>query len=76
MKKYKHILKNREESKKHNSYWMSILYSYYLSGINFDDPSNYEKILKGFTTEDIKEAAIAFFKEADVVDIIFTPEKE
>ncbi|MBN1388986.1 MAG: insulinase family protein [Bacteroidales bacterium] len=69
------ILKNREESKQHNSYWMSVLYTYYLSGINYNDPANYEEILKGFTPEDIKEAAIAFFKDADVVDIIFTPEQ-
>ncbi len=70
------ILKNREESKLHNSYWMSILYTYYLSGINYNDPSNYEEILKAFTTDDIKEAAIAFFKDADVVDIIFKPEQD
>lgn len=70
------ILKNREESKQHNSYWMSVLYTYYLSGINYNDPANYEDILKGLTTEDIKEAATAFFKDADAVDIIFTPEEE
>ena len=70
------ILKNREESQQHNSYWMSVLYTYYLSGINYNDPANYEEILKGFTPEDIKEAARAFFKDADVVDIIFKPEEE
>ena len=69
------ILKNREESKQHNSYWMSALYTYYLSGINYHDPANYEDILNGFTTEDIKEAARAFFKDADIVDIVFTPEQ-
>ncbi len=70
------ILKNRQESRQHNSYWSSALYTYYLSGINYDDPSNYEDILKGFSSEDIRAAANAFFKDADVIDIIFKPEEE
>lgn len=70
------ILKNREESKQHNSYWMSVLYTYYMSGINYNDPANYEDLLKGFTAEDIRKAAVAFFKDADVVDIVFMPEGE
>ncbi|MDZ7738892.1 MAG: hypothetical protein U5K32_07490 [Bacteroidales bacterium] len=68
-------LKNREESKQHNAYWMSSLYTYYLSGINYHDPSNFEDILKDFTAEDIREAAIAIFGDADLVDIIFAPGK-
>ncbi|MFO7852258.1 MAG: M16 family metallopeptidase [Bacteroidota bacterium] len=75
-KAVKNILKNREESKQHNSYWMSTLYTYYLSGINYHDPANYEDILNGFTVEDIREAAAALFRDADVVDIVFTPEEE
>ncbi|MEE4214799.1 MAG: insulinase family protein, partial [Bacteroidales bacterium] len=67
------ILKNREESRQHNSYWLSTLYTYYMSGINYNDPANYEEILKGFTGEDIREAASSFFKDADVVDIVFKP---
>jgi len=70
------ILKNREESQQHNSYWMSALYTYYMSGINYDDPANYEDILKGFTAEDIRKAAVAFFKDADVVDIVFKSEED
>ncbi len=67
------VLKNREESKQHNSYWTSSLYTYYLSGINYHDPSNFEDILKEFTAEDIREAAKAFFSDADLVDIVFAP---
>ncbi|MGM0464756.1 MAG: M16 family metallopeptidase, partial [Bacteroidota bacterium] len=67
------VLKNREESKQHNSYWMTSLYTYYLSGINYHDPSNFEDILKTFTADDIREAAEAFFGDADLVDIIFVP---
>ena len=74
-KAVKNILKNREESKQHNSYWMSTLYTWYLSGINYHDPANYEDILNSFTTDDIREAARAFFKDADIIDIVFKPEE-
>ncbi|MCD4769407.1 MAG: insulinase family protein [Bacteroidales bacterium] len=67
------IIKNREESKQHNSYWLSTLYSYYFSGIDYNDPANYEDIVKGFTIEDIMIVAGKFFKEADVIDLVFKP---
>ncbi len=67
------IIKTREESKQHNSYWLSTLYSYYYSGIDYNDPANYEDILKGFTIEDIRSVAGKFFKDADVIDLVFKP---
>jgi zinc protease len=67
------ILKNREEDKLHNAYWSSTLSRYYSYGINFDDPANYENILKSFTVKDIKKIAGKMFKKADVVDLIFKP---
>jgi zinc protease len=67
------ILKTREESKKHNSYWSTTLSRYYSYGINSDDPKNYEDILKSFTVNDIKKIAGKMFKKADVVDLIFKP---
>jgi zinc protease len=68
------ILKTREESKLHNSYWMSILNNYYSNGIDANDPKNYENILKSFKVRDIKKIAGKMFKKADVVDLVFTPE--
>jgi zinc protease len=67
------ILKNREEDKLHNSYWLGILSGYYSYGINSDDPANFENILKSFTVKDIKNIAGRMFKKADVVDIVFEP---
>lgn len=67
------ILKNREENKKHNSYWMSTLTRYYSYGIDNNDPANYENILKSFTVKDIRKTASKVFKKADVVDLIFKP---
>jgi len=67
------MLKTREESKLHNSYWSTILTRYYSYGINSDDPANYENILKSFTVKDIKKIAGKMFNKADIVDLIFKP---
>jgi zinc protease len=69
------ILKTREESKLHNSYWAGILSRYYSFGINSDDPRNYENILKSYRIKDIKKIAGLMFKKADVVDLVFKPSK-
>ncbi|MEZ5000519.1 MAG: hypothetical protein R2744_05400 [Bacteroidales bacterium] len=67
------VLKNREESKMHNNYWLNTLYTYYFSGINYDDPGNYEDILKGFTPSDISRVASELFGKSDLADIVFKP---
>jgi predicted Zn-dependent peptidase len=67
------ILKTREEDKMHNAYWNRTLSRYYSVGINYNDPANYENILKKFTIKDIKEIADQMFNKADVVDLIFKP---
>jgi len=64
-------LKNREESKLHNSYWLSALYTYYYNGIDYNDPANYEDLLIGFTVEDIRKVANDLFGDADIVELIF-----
>lgn len=72
-KAVKNILKNREESKLHNAYWMNVLTRYYSYGINSNDPGNYEEILKSFTSADIRKIARKMFRKADVVDLVFKP---
>lgn len=68
------MLKNREEAKMHNNYWSNALYSYYYTGINVNDPDNYEKILNKLTVKDIRKAARNFFGNADLAEIIFRPQ--
>jgi len=65
------LLKNREESRLHNSYWSNALYSYCYTGIDVNDPKNYEEILKRLTINDIKKVAGMFFSKADLADIVF-----
>jgi zinc protease len=70
------MLKNREESKLHNNYWSSVIYSWYYTGVNVNDPENYEEILKKLKVKDIQKAAKSFFGKADVADIVFRPKTE
>jgi len=72
-KSVNNILKNREENKLHNAYWMNTLTRFYSYGINNDDPANYENILKSYTVKDIKKISKKMFKKADVVDLVFKP---
>lgn len=67
------VLKTREESKLHNSYWLTTLYTFYFSGIDYNNPDNYENILKKITIEDIQAVASELFGESDMADILFKP---
>ena len=67
------MLKTREEAKLHNDYWSDALYSYYYTGIDVNDPANYEDILNSLTVKDIRKAARMIFRKADVADIVFSP---
>ena len=70
------ILKDREESKEHNSYYLAMLYSYYLYGVNFDDPANFEDIVKGLSADDVQKVMQAFFDDPNIVDVTFVPKVE
>ncbi|MGE5427928.1 MAG: M16 family metallopeptidase, partial [Methylococcaceae bacterium] len=72
----KNLLKNREQSKLHNNYWMSALTTYYLYGYNPADPKNFEEILAKVTPAKVQEFVKTFLSKADVVDIIFKPKAD
>ncbi len=63
--------KDAEQSKNHNSYWLNAIYTYYVSGINPDDPKNFDNIVNKVTGKDIQKFAKSLFKGADVVDMTF-----
>lgn len=73
IKAVNNLLKTREESKLHNTYWMNTLTGYYSYGINSNDPDNHENILKSFTIGDIRKISRKMFRKADVVDLVFRP---
>ncbi|MBE0668566.1 MAG: insulinase family protein, partial [Bacteroidales bacterium] len=70
------LLKKREEDVLHNNYWAGIIRNYYLTGINSDDPGNFNRILEEMTTKDIRKAVSKFLKKADLLEIVFVPEKK
>jgi zinc protease len=70
------ILKDREESKEHNAYYLSTLLSYYLYGINFDDPANYEDIVNELSVKDVKKVMQTFYADSNIVDVVFVPKEE
>ena len=67
------LLKNRQEARQHNSYWLSAIYSYQYSGLNPDAAANFEDILNRLTPADIKSVAAQAFA-GDTVDVTFVPE--
>jgi len=75
-KTVENILKNREESKEHNAYFLNTIYNYYVHGINFDDPANYEDILNNLTIKDVQKVMEDFYTDPNVVDVVFVPKEE
>lgn len=69
----KNILKDREQAKPNNGYWMTTLKDYYQNGVNFDLPANYEDIINSMTVKDVKKFAKKYFAKPDVADVVFVP---
>lgn len=69
------LLKDREQSRQHNNFWMNSLYTFYYSGIDTASEENYEAILKAMTTNDVKQFANQFFDTANLIDVVFVPKE-
>ena len=72
----KNMLKEREQQKQHNGYWMRTLSTYFMHGYNPDLPENFDKILAQVTTGDIQKFTADLMNGNDLVDIIFKPKPE
>ena len=70
-KAVKNLLKNREQSKLHNNYWMQVLNTYYTYSYNPAAAENYENILQKMTIADVQQFVKSLTSKADVVDLIF-----
>lgn len=71
----KNMIKNHEQSKPHNSYWMGALQNYYIEGEDITDPKNFEGIINKLTPRDLRKFAEEYFKNTDIVDITFAPKQ-
>lgn len=75
-KSVSNLLKTREEEKEHNSYWASTITSYYLYGIDGNDEKNYAGILNSLTVKDMKKLVKKYLAKADLLEMVFVPEKK
>jgi len=69
------LLKDREQARQHNNFWLNSLYTLYYSGIDTASEENYEALLKAMTSEDIKQFANQFFNKANLIDVVFVPKE-
>ncbi|MDZ7633365.1 MAG: insulinase family protein [Bacteroidales bacterium] len=70
------MLKNREEDKQHNSYWAATVTSYYLYGIDNNDERNFAGILNSTTVKSMKKMVRKYLASADLLEMVFVPEKK
>jgi zinc protease len=70
------LLKNREEDLLHNNYWANTIRSYYLTGIDKNADKNFTNILNGLTVKDIKKMVKKYLAKADLLEMVFVPEKK
>ena len=70
-KAVKNLLKNREQAKLHNNYWLQALNTYFIYGYDPAAAENYENILQKMTIADVQQFAKTMISKADVVDLIF-----
>jgi zinc protease len=70
------LLKDREEASQHNSYWANTVRTYYLTGIDNNDYRNFAGILNKLTAKDVKKAVKKFLAKADLLELVFVPEKK
>ena len=74
-KTVENLLKDRQQDREHNSFVTGVLYNYYVYGINYDDPANYEGILNNLTTNDVKKVMSSLYSGANLVDVVFVPKE-
>lgn len=70
------LLKKREEDLLHNSYWANTIRSYYMTGIDKNADKNFTDILNSLTVNDMKKIVKKYLAKADLLEMVFVPEKK
>ena len=71
----KSILKDREEAKNNNGYYLESMMTYEHDKYNMDDPKNFEEIIHAITENKLQAIANEFLEKSDSCEIIFKPKK-
>lgn len=70
-------IRNQElQAKAHNAYWMNVLMTYGLYGLDLTDAKNSSDILDYVTPEDVRDFTQRFFTGVNLIDLVFTSEKK
>ena len=69
------VLKNRVQSKEHNSYWSNVIKAYFVEGIDNNDAKNYEDIVNNMTAKHVKKMASKIFEKSDLVEMVVLPKE-
>ncbi len=72
----KNTLKETEQSKLHNTYWLTTLITYYKTGVNLNDPENMENLVASIRPDDVRDFAKKFLGDAKVIDLTFSPRQK
>jgi len=75
-KAVRNMLKTREEEKQRNSYWASAVTNFYLYGFDNNDERNFTGILNKLTVKDMKKIVKKYLAKADLLEMLFLPEKK
>jgi zinc protease len=75
-KSVSNLLKTREEEKQHNKYWANTIRNYYVYGFDDNADSNFSDILNKTTIKDIKKLVRKYLAKADLLEMVFVPEKK
>jgi len=75
-KTVENLLKNREQRRQHNSFYLDAIYARYVHGIDLYAAGNYEEILNKLTVKDVQKVMKSIYKDPDIVDVVFIPQEE
>ncbi len=70
------LLKDREQDRENNSYWLNMIRDYYRHGIDYNDPENYDRVIESLTAGDIRKVMKRLYSDANVVDLEFYPDEQ
>lgn len=66
-----YFLKTRSENLRENRFWTSVIRNYYFNDI--DILSNYEELVRNLDTKAVQKAAEKFFKDANMLEVVMSP---
>jgi zinc protease len=75
-KSVSNLLKTREEDEQHNNYWANTIRNYYVYGIDDNADRNFADILNKMTVKDIRKLVKKYLAKADLLEMVFVPEKK